>query len=234
MPLRNWAYLCLQTYCIANIQGNTYAAYERIIRLHLGRLGDMPIGRITSLIIQKHITGSSLLADENGLSENHLTRIRTFLHMIFKYAIQNNLIKYNPTTGIRIPKTGIFENRALTKEEAERLIQVARNSDCLIMFSVILCLYTGLRRGELLGLKWQDVDFTNQTIFVNKQLARWKTENGFIHSEDDFVFPSKNNTGIESKPSAVNIRKFCKLQISPTSTSTHYVTPSLLGVWNLA
>lgn len=129
MSLRNWAYLCPNTYCVARIRGNTYASYERFIRLHLGKLGDMPIGRITSLMIQKYITDSSLLVNKNGLSQNHLTRIRTFLHMIFDYAIQNSLIIHNPTTGVRIPQTGIYENRALTHEEAKRLIQIARTSD---------------------------------------------------------------------------------------------------------
>ena len=59
MTLRNWAYLCLNTYCVANIQGNTHAAYERLIRLHFGELGDMPVGRISSLMVQKHITTRS-------------------------------------------------------------------------------------------------------------------------------------------------------------------------------
>lgn len=59
-PLKSWAYLCLNTYCIANIQGNTYAAYERLIRFHLGQLGDIPVGRITSLMIQKQKTPNEL------------------------------------------------------------------------------------------------------------------------------------------------------------------------------
>jgi len=71
-----------------------------------------------------------------------------------------------------VPKTGIFENRAITKEEADRLIQAVRNSDRLVMFRVILCLFTGLRRGEILGLKWCDVDFERRSISVNKQLVR--------------------------------------------------------------
>ena len=246
MSLKNWAYLCLNNYCVASIQGNTYVAYERLIRMHFGELGNMPIGRITNLMVQNHITNLSRLVDEYGLSENYLTRLRTFMHMIFEYAVQNNLITHNPTNGVRIPKTGIFENRAITTEEAQRLIQAVRDSDCLVMFSVILCLFTGLRRGEILGLKWCDVDFEKRSISVNKQLVReykiniggeakmhydtkqpktknarrtihmieplakefeeykekllqWKAETGFVHSEDDFVFPSKTNTGLGSK-----------------------------------
>ena len=257
MSLRNWAYICLNNYCIASIQGNTYIYYERFIRMHFGELGDMPIGRITNLMVQNHITKLSRLVDENGLSENYLTRLRTFMHMVFEYAVQNNLITHNPASGVRIPKTGIFENRAITKEEADRLIQAVRDSDCLVMFSVILCLFTGLRRGEILGLKWCDVDFERRSISVNKQLVReykiniggeskmhydtkqpktknakrtihmieplakefkeykekllqWKAENGFVHSEDDFVFPSKINTGLGSKTFYRHYQKILK------------------------
>ena len=257
MSLKNWAYICLNNYCIASIQGNTYIYYERFIRMHFGELGDMPIGRITNLMVQNHITKLSRLVDENGLSENYLTRLRTFMHMVFEYAVQNNLITHNPANGVRIPKTGIFENRAITKEEADRLIQAVRNSDCLVMFSVILCLFTGLRRGEILGLKWCDVDFERRSISVNKQLVReykiniggeskmhydtkqpktknakrtihmieplakefeeykekllqWKAENGFVHSEDDFVFPSKINTGLGSKTFYRHYQKILK------------------------
>ena len=256
-PLKSWAYLCLNTYCIANIQGNTYAAYERLIRLHLGKLGDMPVGRITSLMIQKHITNSSLLADENGMSESHLLRLRNLLHMIFEYAIQNNMIIHNPTKGIRIPKTGVFENRSLTQEETIRLINTVHNSEDIVMFAIILCLFTGLRRSEVLGLKWSNIDFKNQTITVDHQLVReyklnstdeiktrfepknpktknakrtihmieplalefeeykekllkWKKINGFVHSEDDFVFPSKKNTGLGSKTFYVHYQKILK------------------------
>ena len=113
MSLKNWAYICLNNYCIASIQGNTYIAYEGLIRMHFGELGDMPIGRITNLMVQNHIPKLSHLVDENGLSENYLTRLRTFMHMVFEYAVQNNLITHNPANGVRIPKTGIFENRAI-------------------------------------------------------------------------------------------------------------------------
>ena len=107
----------------------SYIAYERLIRMHFGELGDMPIGRVKNLMVQDHITKLSRLVDENGLSENYLTRLRTFMHMVFEYAVQNNLITHNPANGVRIPKTGIFENRAITKEEADRLIQAVKKNE---------------------------------------------------------------------------------------------------------
>ena len=79
----------------------SYIAYERLIRLHFGELGDMPIGRITNLMVQNNITKLSRLVDENGLSENYLTRLRTFMHMVFEYAVQNNF--YHTQSGKRRP-----------------------------------------------------------------------------------------------------------------------------------
>lgn len=156
------------------------------------------------------------------------------------------MILHNPTKGVRIPKTGINENRALTPEEIVRLINAVHNSDHLVAFCIILCLFTGLRKGELIGLKWRNVDFKNRTITIDHQLVReykinptsdaktsyipkttktksskrtihmieplakefeeykrklleQQTERGIPYSEDNYVFPTRNNTGFASK-----------------------------------
>lgn len=245
MSLNNWANQCLEAYCAGSICGNTYFGYKRIIDLHFGNLGKMPLNTISNLDIQKFIIGLSKINNENGLSQNHLLRIRMFLHMVFEYAVQNNLIYKNPVTGIRIPKTGIKENRALSIEEQARLIDAVKHCNHPVMFCVIVALYTGCRRGEILGLRWKDINFEKKLITIKEQLSRqyvlgelhqhktvlglretktanshrtihiidplledfkkykenqiiWKTENGYIHSENDFVFPSNKNTPLGS------------------------------------
>ena len=80
--LKSWAYLCLNTYCIANIQGNTYAAYERLIRLHLGELGDIPVGRITSLMIQNVLR--PLSEDTQGSRYNRYQFLHIASHLRYK------------------------------------------------------------------------------------------------------------------------------------------------------
>ena len=154
MSLNNWANQCLEAYCAGNICGNTYFGYKRMIDLHFGDLGKTPLHAISNLDIQKFIVGLSKINNENGLSQNYLLRIRMFLHMVFEYAVQNNLIYKNPVKGIRIPKTGIHENRALTIEEQARLIETVKQFNRPVMFCVIVALYTGCRRGEILGLRW--------------------------------------------------------------------------------
>ena len=243
ITLANWAHLCLNIFCASSISGNTYGGYERYIRLHFGKLANMPISKITNIMVQKHINDLSRLGGKDGISEAYLTRIKVFLHMVFDYAVRNNLIVVNPTLGVKIPKTGLNENRALTKEEELRLLTAVREFGKPLMFIVVVALYTGCRKGELMGLKWRHIDFENRAIKIDSQLVReytpfiegetktvyvpkspktknskrvihmieplaqefieykrnhlqWKAERGFVHSEDDFVFPSRNNTAL--------------------------------------
>lgn len=101
-----------------------------------------------------------------------LQNIRNFLSLVFRYAIQNDMLLRNPVKGIHIPQEYVREPRSLTLEEQNALILAARQHLKPIMFSVILALYTGLRKGELLGLQWQDIDFREKRIAITKQLVR--------------------------------------------------------------
>jgi len=75
ITLANWAHLCLNIFCASSISGNTYGGYERYIRLHFGKLANMPISKITNIMVQKHINDLSRLGGKDGISEAYLTRI---------------------------------------------------------------------------------------------------------------------------------------------------------------
>lgn len=190
ITLANWARLCLDTFCASSISGNTYIGYERYTRLHFGKLADTPISKITNFMVQQHINDLSRLGGKDGMSEAYLTRVKVFLHMVFNYAVQNNLIVVNPTLGVKIPKTGLNENRSLTKEEELRLLQAARDFKKPFMFIVVVALYTGCRKGELFALKWRHIDFENRTIKIDSQLIREYTP--FIEGETKTVYQPKN------------------------------------------
>lgn len=115
--LANWAHLCLNTFCASSISGNTYVGYQRYIRLHFVKLADTPISKITNFMVQQRINDISQLGGKDGMSEAYLTRVKVFLHMVFNYAVQNNLIVVNPTLVVKIPKTGLNENRALPRRK---------------------------------------------------------------------------------------------------------------------
>ena len=78
----------------------------------------------------------------------------------------------NPVTGVKIPKTGTKESRALTVEEQHRLLDAARNNPRPIMFAVVFALYTGCRKGEIFGLQWSDIDLDEGKVHISKQFNR--------------------------------------------------------------
>ena len=82
------------------------------------------------------------------------------------------------------------ENRALTKEEELRLLTAVREFGKPLMFIVVVALYTGCRKGELMGLKWRHIDFENRAIKIDSQLVRQYTP--FIEGETKTVYVPKS------------------------------------------
>ena len=197
ITLANWAHLCLNTFCASSISGNTYVGYERYIRLHFGKLADTPISKITNFMVQQHINDLSQPGGKDGMSEAYLTRVKVFLHMVFIYAVQNNLIVVNPTLGVKIPKTSLNENCALTQEEELRLLAAACDFKKPFMFIVVVALYTGCRKGELFALKWRHIDFENRTIKIDSQLIQEYTP--FVQGETKTVYTPKDPKTKNSK-----------------------------------
>ena len=162
-----WARQCLETYCRDSVKPNTYAGYQSILTHHFDGIGSMKLSAVTNATIQKHLQDKAKSkSNPNGLGEKSLTHIKAFLNIIFKQAMINGFILRNPVTGVRVPKAGTKERRALTVEEQQRLLEAARNYDRPIMFAVVFTLYTGCRKGEVMGLQWKDVFFEEKRIHI--------------------------------------------------------------------
>lgn len=104
------------------------------------------------------------------MSNNSMSSTRAVLHNILEAAMENGLISSNPCT--KSIKTNIGksekERAALTKEEQARFLKIIKGTRH--ENEMLFLLQTGLRIGELVGLKWGDVDFTNRTITVNRTM----------------------------------------------------------------
>lgn len=243
--LSDWATECVETYSKEYVRGSTYYSYMNIIKCHLGELGNKRLADITNLMVQSHLLSLRNITTGEKLSPKMLINVRNFISLVFNYAIQNRILNYNPVQGVKLPRQVKRPTPALTIEQQKRLETAIRKSERTLMFAVILDIYTGLRKGELLGLQWKDIDFEKGYISVTKQLTRhhskdnashpsvldiappkteasirkvymidalklelltykekmiaWKKEQGFLHSEDDFLFTSGKNTAIEPR-----------------------------------
>lgn len=108
---------------------------------------------------------------KGGLSYKTVKNIRGVLSSAYEYAIENSYIKDNPVLKSRMPsfahsiKSDVPEYSA---EQVRKLLLFAKENDSHIYIFLLLALYTGLRKGELLALTWDDVDYDKKLLRVNK------------------------------------------------------------------
>ena len=134
--------------------------------------GNMPIQRISKKAYQDTI---DKLSDK--FSTNYVSSIHTSANMVFEYAKESKLIKETPTSDIKLPKKkktvsdlekgDTIQEKFLEKEELEEFLTVAKSEGLegdLLAFTMLA--YTGLRIGEMIALKWSDIDFINHTLRV--------------------------------------------------------------------
>ncbi len=162
-----------QNYVQINLAVNTQAAYKNIIEKHLKpALGKYYLHDLSSATLQEFVNHKYL----SGISKNHLTNILAVLTGSLKAAANSfEFIKEHPAEFIKIPTYKYTKASAdryvIRPEQFERIIErfpVGNNSYILLMIGY----YAGLRIGEITGLTWEDIDFNENTLTVNKQLYK--------------------------------------------------------------
>ena len=173
ITVKQWAMQCLETYSKVSVKGTTYSGYLTIINNHLPGIEDRRLNEVTNSMVQEHLQkmAKNQITGE-GLGEKSLLNIKNFLSLIFNQAIKNGILMRNPVTGVKVPKAGTKVTRALTLYEQNMLLNAAREYPKPIMFAVVFALYTGCRKGEVIGLQWKDVDFEENVIHISHQLSR--------------------------------------------------------------
>lgn len=179
MTLRDWMNEWLRHYVVPTVKERTYTRYKIAVELHiLPALGEMGLDEITNSLIQHHV--SELLISGNqlngkGLSPNSINTIISILQNSLGLAYSLGHIKSNPAVNIKRPKKEEKEVTCFTIDEQrkiERAVQEKKGQ----RIGILLCLYSGLRIGELLALEWRDIDFTKGLLSVNKACYYGKNE----------------------------------------------------------
>lgn len=176
LTVSEWLKTWLEDYMKAKIRATTYDSYAMFIRLHINpyigkvKLIDLTTNRIQKLYNFKSKEGR--VDGKGGLSPRSVERIHTILHKALQQAVAERKIPYNPSDATALPSRVQKEIRALTLDEQKRFEEALRKDRLGPAFMVSL--YAGLRRGEILGLKWKDIDFNNNTLSVKRALLREK------------------------------------------------------------
>ena len=168
--VKEWLNSWLYTYKKNSIKQRTFDQYESIIRVHLNpEIGEYRLVDLKETTLQKFYNRLF----KEGLSARSVQLINTVLHGAIKKAIKCGLVVRNVCEAVELPKQQKKERRVLTPDEQKRLLEELKKSDYGAMY--IFALFTGLRRGEVLALTWDDVDLNNCTISVTKTLGRVNT-----------------------------------------------------------
>ena len=178
--MKEWLDIWYDTYVKNNVKVSTRESYEGIIKNHLvPYIGHIKLLELKKVEIEKMY--DELLKNggkKKKLSVKTIRNIHLVLHKALQEAVQREYIGKNPASIANVPtlksqNTKKKEIEIYTKSEQEELIKVFR-TDSVYGIVAICALYTGMRKGELLGLQWDDINFENKTINVNKQLRRIK------------------------------------------------------------
>jgi integrase len=150
------------------VRNTTYERYEQITRTHIvPMLGAIKLKALTPT----HVRG--LYKEKlSSLSPRTVQYIHVTLHKALKQAVSDGLIPRNATEAVKPPQVRREEIRPLTPEQVKMLLDAASGDRLEALY--VLAVHTGLRQGELLGLKWDDIDLQARTLQVRRALTTAK------------------------------------------------------------
>lgn len=153
------------------IAKTTYREYKFRINAHLiPAFGELKMKDIEGIHIEDYFDYKRRKGNLNTggpLTESTLKKHYVQLNMIFKRAIKLKIIKYNPMNAVDAPVPEKKEAAVMNKIEFNKLLAAARDDNLIFTF-ILTTLLTGLRRSEVLGLEWEDIDLDISTIRVHK------------------------------------------------------------------
>lgn len=150
------------------VRSTTYERYEQISRTHIAlALGGVKLKALTPA----HVRG--LYKEKlRSLSPRTVQYIHVTLHKALKQAVMDGLIPRNATEAVKPPQVRCEEIRPLTTEQVKELLAAASGDRLEALY--VLAVHTGLRQGELLGLKWDDIDLEEGALQVRRALTTAK------------------------------------------------------------
>jgi integrase len=171
--LTNW----LQDTVRQRVRERTHIRYRQLIELQvLPALGNIKLQKLSPQHLQK-LYNQKL---EEGYAPQTVKHIHRVLHRALKDALRWQLVSRNVCDAVDAPRVPRKEMQVLTGDQAQQLLEAAKGDPLEALY--VLALTTGMRQGELLGLKWEDVDITLGTVQVRRTIARLPGK-GFTVSE---------------------------------------------------
>lgn len=169
--LREWLYVCVKN----NVKLKTFNRYKDIIELHvIPCIGELDLNEVNYSVLSKFIAKrkeSGNLKTGGGLSSSSVNGIIVLLKNSLNEAVEFGIIENNPCRNLKKMRDESKKVDALTINEQRKLEDYVLSNGKKELIGIMVCLYTGVRIGELLNLKWTDIDFKKKIIFVSRSVV---------------------------------------------------------------
>ena len=176
----SWLEVWMENYAKVKLRPSTFKTSQGFLKNHIKpQIGSIPLAGLTSLDLQrfyKHLLDGGRVdrieakKKPKGLAPKTVRNIHQMIGSAYNLAMEQHLVTKNPTQGCALPKVEHKEMKTLTADQLSAFFHEARGSGVYELY--YLDLATGLRRGELLGLKWTDVDFQRGALKIQRAISR--------------------------------------------------------------
>ena len=162
MTLREWIPQWLEAYKLGTIKVHSYHQLELLVRHFPDTLLDTELDEVKPMHLQGFINRFS-----KNASKSYMDKMRVLIHALFADAVENDFCTRDPTTRLKIPQIIEKPRDSFTADEVKRIVDFALDYPYRrIAVAVLVLLFTGIRRGELLGIKWDDL--TDNTLTIRR------------------------------------------------------------------
>ncbi len=184
MAFGDWMDFWYQQYAKQTLRPTTQSGYENMIYNHIiTDIGKIPLNKLTQNDLQQFyarlkVSGRKAHTElyGNGLSDRVFRGCHAMCRKALEKAVADGLIRVNPAIGCKLPPKKAKEMQVLTKEEMQRFLIQAKADGYFELFLLELC--TGMRRGEIAGLQWEDLNVQTGELHICRQVT---TVKGAIH-----------------------------------------------------
>lgn len=178
MTLGEWMDKWLDEYMIFTVRESTLDSYRCLTENQVKRfIGEKQLSSLTTAELQKFYikikNEGRVKPNRDGsyeLADSMVRKIHMMLHEALDTAVSERLIAKNPTIGTTIPKNNYPEKLVLGDEQLETFLEAIKHEEYWCDFFYVEVM-TGLRRGEICGLKWSDIDFEDKKLRIERSVA---------------------------------------------------------------
>lgn len=180
----------------ATFKPSVLASYRNLIAARLvPRFGETQLGALTQPDLHAYVR--DLLAE--GLSPSTVRNVLMPLRIVYREAVAHGEVVVNPVTGLRLPSSAATRDRTADPAEAELLLAALPDDEDRAMWATAL--YSGLRRGELMALRWRDVDTKADVLRVDALRGSYDPRSGTFG-------PPKSRAAVRAVPIIARLRPY--------------------------